>query len=1783
MSSVLLSGIRVRNLQDVSVSFTPGEIVLLTGVSGSGKSSLAFDTIYAIGRKRYLSTLPAFFATKFFPMPTPQVEHVEGLSPTIAVKQHFFAKNIHATVGSTTEILQHLGLLFALDGEARDPDTQEPLHIQSKDSILSFIMELPEEEPISFFAPLLDKAPTSVQESIRNGFTKVYIDGTPHPLYTFVQDGLPEEKETYILVDAVIKRPSNHPRLKVSLLATLELGKGHCFLETSQGKYSFSTQVYVEEKQKTYVPLTSQLFSPHSTQNRCSQCRGSGLLLTITDSSLINPNASIQENCCPCMGNASTFLYRTIYQSLAQALGFQLDTPWKELPKDIQETFLYGKDQLILPVKLIDAALGKRTLSYKIWKGVLNELGEKIRYSSSPEDLIPAGISCSPCPRCHYTGLGEYALAAIWHGKSFADFYHMSLKDLNRFLQTLSTQSPAVEEVIQGIISRVSTLNDLGLSYLTLDRSLATLSGGEQERTALAKHLGAELSGITYILDEPSIGLHPQDTHKLIRVIQKLRDRGNTILVVEHDEHMISFVDRIIDIGPGAGALGGQILFNGEPRHFLKECSSLTAQYLRHEKEIPIPEKTPWSQGFLTLRHANKHNLKDISISLPLGKITSITGVSGSGKSTLINEVLLPAVQRSLEGREEPLLQIDGNLIQRCVHISRDLPGRSQRSIPLTYLKIFDAIRHLFAQQPYSIRRGLTKGHFSFNTPLGACPECQGLGFVTPNDVTEKVLCSQCHGARFQEQILEVKFQGKSLAEILDMTAGEAEVFFQTVPHIHEQIFTLCSLGLSYLPLGRPLSSLSGGEMQRLKLASEFLLPRQEATLYILDEPTTGLHTHDVHTLIEALLSLSRQGHTVIIIEHNMHVVKISDYVIELGPEGGAEGGYILAQCPPEELIQLTTPTAYSLKPYFSAPQLPEIKKDGPKVPINQAITLTDVHHNNLKHIDLTIPTHCLTAVVGPSASGKHTLVFDVLHASGNLAYAELFPTYIRQALIRQTFLPHVEKVQGLSPVIAIKKESSLGSSKYSLASLLGISSELEKIFSLSGTPHSPITGKPLTKVTIPSIIEELLATYKGTYITITVPIPKEKDLTTFLLAKQMEGYVKLAANNTFYDIEEGLPKNLSSPALVIQHVKVEEKQEASLSSALALAFSQGKTCRILCSDGHAPKTYTLGWQDSLGNTYPPLNKKMFSPYQPEGACPTCHGSGHITRISLAHHQEQLGTYTPLELVSWLFPHYPVDSTLALLQSCSIAPETPIQTLSPETFQLLCQGTADTRGLDILLTEAYEQAPSALASPLFTSIPCPSCEGSGLNAYTRHVHVCGQTLHSLYKQDAQFLKQFLSTLPEGIQVQDLLQRLDIVEKVGLDYINLGQKQDSLSSGEAYRLRLAKILSASLTHILYLLEDPLAGLHPTDKPKIITLLKEVVAQKNTVIATDRHGLANHADHVIPLGPGSGPLGGTLLDTIPEEKERLVTDHPLQPSTRTWSVHVSSNNLQDLTLPLPLGNLVGISGPSGSGKTTLLMEGCYPAAEKWIEIGKAPFSEVLVLDSYPIPASTRSDIGTYFDITPTLRSFYSSLTQAKSLHITPAMFSTNTKQGQCSDCLGLGYHLIDRAFYAIEQRPCPTCSGYRIQPLSQEVVYEGKHFGQILQMPVEEILALFPFLKKIRAPLQALVQAGLGYLPIGRSFSSLSLGERIAIKIARFLYLPPKHPTLFLLDELSSSLDRDKKHRLYKQYRKLIQEGHSLIIVEHDPELLACVDHIVELGPKAGKYGGKVVYQGPPMSE
>ena len=925
MRNIVIKGAKVNNLKNIDVEIPRDKLVVLTGLSGSGKSSLAFDTLYAEGQRRYVESLSSYARQFLGQMDKPDVESIEGLSPSIAIDQKTTSKNPRSTVGTVTEIYDYLRLLYARLGVPHCPICHREISSQSVDQMVDKIMELPERTRIHVLAPMI-KGKKGEHEKIfetikKTGYVRARIDG-------IIVDITEEEvklKKTLkhnieAVVDRLVIREDIKGRLTESIEQALKLGEGTVIISVIDGEDQvFSEKFACPEHNIGLEELEPRLFSFNAPYGKCEHCDGLGTLLEI-DENLVIPDRtkSIMDGAMASWGDSRlkedswTF---GILQALSKEYKFDLNTPIEDLSDEIVDILLYGTRGKKLKVFYTkNYSKGEYMYAYE---GEVNNL--KRRYMESGSDYIKGEIeqfmSSNPCPTCNGARLKPEVLSVTIAGKNIFEFTTMSIQESLNFIRNYEPTERQVmigEQIMKEVEARLQFLVNVGLDYLNLARNAGTLSGGEAQRIRLATQIGSSLMGVLYILDEPSIGLHQRDNDKLIETLKALRDNGNTLVVVEHDEDTIRNADYIVDIGPGAGEHGGEVVAKGTVKQVMKSKKSITAKYLTGEMKIEVPSERRSGDGtHIIVKGAKENNLKDITVEFPLRKLVAVTGVSGSGKSTLVNEILYKAVHRKvnkarvLPGRHDAVTGIE--YIDKIIDIDQSPIGRTPRSNPTTYTGVFDKIRDLYANTPEAKARGYKPGRFSFNVKGGRCEACSGDGIIKIemqflSDVY--VPCEICKGKRYNRETLEVKYKGKNIADVLEMTVEEAERFFENLPSIHRKIETLMDVGMGYVKMGQPSTQLSGGEAQRIKLAYELSKVSTGQTLYILDEPTTGLHTDDVKRLNEILQKLVSLGNSVIVIEHNLDIIKCADHIIDLGPEGGDKGGTLVAVGTPEEVAK---------------------------------------------------------------------------------------------------------------------------------------------------------------------------------------------------------------------------------------------------------------------------------------------------------------------------------------------------------------------------------------------------------------------------------------------------------------------------------------------------------------------------------------------------------------------------------------------------------------------------------------------------------------------------------------------------------------------------------------------------------------------------------------------------------------------------------------------------------------------------------------------------------------
>lgn len=1874
---IILKKVKVHNLKSVDLALDTHELIVFTGVSGSGKSSLAFDTIYMEGQRRYVESLSTFARRQLGEMSKPDLEHASGISPTISIEQKTAGRNPRSTVGTMTEIYDYLRVLYARIGIPHCPVSGEPVTPQSRERIIKSVQNLPKGTRLIVLSPYAKAKKAEFKEDfqdlLRKGFTRARVDGKMINLQEEAELDGNVAHDVDVVIDRIVIQSDNNSRIAEAVTAALNLGNGVCSVldvQTDEEKL-FSTHAYSPKSGLSYSSLEPHDFSFNSPSGMCPACSGLGIVNEFDLEKIIDPNLSIAQDCCSIASSYQTVRYGNIYDNLAELYGFSVKTPWKKLSEKAKKVFLYGTEKKWTRMHFVHPITGARWVDNINWRGVLHEAHS--RFSEAKSDAYRGKLQklmhSQTCPECHGERLKPYPAATLINGKRISQLAAMTIAECQKFFHdlNLSAQDELIaEELLKEIRQRLQFLMEVGLHYLNLDRTAPTLSGGEAQRVRLASQIGCGLVGITYVLDEPSIGLHPRDNKKLISTLKHLRDMGNTVIVVEHDEETIWEGDRIVDFGPGPGVRGGEIIHNGDIKGLLENKKSLTGQYLSGKLSIPIPKKRRKGQKeFIQVKGATHHNLKNINAQIPLGMFIAVTGVSGSGKSSLITDILYPALSNQLHDSEYPVgkhKEIAGiELIDKVIAIDQSPIGRNPRSNPATYIKLFDDIRDLFTQLPESQARGYKPGRFSFNVKEGSCPQCSGMGMIKIDmDFMEDawVDCPLCKTKRFDPETLSVMYKGKNIYDVLEMDVLEALDFFANIPSIHHKLLTLQKVGMEYIKLGQSSTTLSGGEAQRIKLAKELVRPATGKTLYIFDEPTTGLHFHDIKHLLEVLQELVERGNTVLVIEHNMDIVKTADWIIDIGPEGGQQGGEVVATGTPEQIALLDTPTGRAVHealahhiPGRIAQALQTAKhnrskrKDREKHLIKE-IAVEDAEQNNLKCVSVNIPREKIIVCTGPSGSGKTSLAFETVYAEGQRRYIESLSPYARQ-FVKQMPKPKVGHVEGLSPAIAIEQKAHAGNPRSTIGTMTEIYDYLRILYARIGIPHDPETGEVIKAISKDHVVDRILSYPEGEKIQILAPIEVRKNerFEEVISRLQRQGFLRIRLNGEFFDLDQG-PEHLTFDRkrknellLVIDRLKVNATIKNRLFEAVenAAHLSNGKI--IVLRENQQDVLFNLAFSvESTGKSYPEITPHTFAFNNAEGMCPDCLGLGYLYGANLVQKSEIMEqSIAGLMQFLWqdLYNTVAYAYVEAFLDAEEIDAFSPLHKLPTKKLQILLNGSSEDKwystgtglkfrwiGVNHVLAKAGRSAHSHIRdaiTPLLEEHECISCKGSRLNPLARNVTIEKVSISNLCKLPVERSLDFIEKLQiskqdnkilEEVHTQ-LLNRLRFLSAVGLGYISLDRRAPSLSGGEAQRIRLARQLGSGLTGVLYVLDEPTIGLHPRDNDRLNLALEQLKRLGNTLLMVEHDPLTiATADYILDFGPHAGTHGGhitaqgTLKQILknPEsltgkylsgklsipvlEKRRSLKNGKLQVKNAT------ANNLKSIQVDIPIGTLTILTGVSGSGKSTLMHQVIQPALQKGLmnsneitlQSGKVKgiehFDKVISIDQNPIGHTVRSDVGTYVDVLSRFREFFASLPMAKAKGLQGKHFSYNHRRGMCTNCWGLGYKRIEMHFLPPVKVVCDECQGLRLNPVSLEITYHGKNFGQYLDMTVDEARHVFENHPRITRILDTLIAVGLGYLKLGQETASLSGGEAQRIKLSRELAKRSTGKTLYLLDEPTTGLHSDDIKKLLQVLHKLVDKGNTMIVIEHNLDMIKNGDYVIDLGPEAGEKGGEVIATGTP---
>jgi len=1895
LRDIVVRGARENNLAGIDVTIPRLQLTTVTGVSGSGKSSLSFDTIYQEGQRRYVESLSSYARQFLGKMEKPAVDHIDGLSPTLLIDQKTVNRNPRSTVGTITEVLAHLRLLYARLGHPHCPTCGVPVARQSVDAIVDTLLDRWAGQRLVVLAPVVRDRKGEYRKDLEGwrlkGYTRVWVDGIEERLDGKLSLRRNVRHTIELVVDRLKPNPDKRSRLAEAVETACSLADGLVWARSGNNEpVAFSTQSSCPDGHGEFPEMEPRLFSFNSPHGACPDCEGLGERRQPDPAKLVaNENLSIREGALKVSSRTGYMSYVRLGPSSLTAIGkafdIDLDCPWKDLSKAARSVMLWGSGDREVTLQWDwmsrDGRTNLRGKDQRPFEGILPAIERHVGRPGFRH--VERFLTSSTCRSCSGARLGEHARSVLFHGHRLHDLCATSIDEARSFfsgLQLRGREALIGRGIVREIVTRLRFLSSVGLGYLRLERSARTLSGGESQRVRLATQVGSGLQGVLYVLDEPSIGLHSRDNERLIRTLQELRNRGNTVLVVEHDEETILSSDHILDIGPGAGKEGGHLLAAGSVAEVLAGPPTLTTDYLLGKRSIAVPkQRRPGSGEWLSVKAARQHNLAGIDVHFPLGCLIAVTGVSGSGKSTLVDTILMRALAAALHNAEAPPGDHDG--IEGLEHIDKvieidQLPiGRTPRSNPATYTGLMNQVRDVFAATPESKVRGYAKGRFSFNVKGGRCEACQGAGVNTIEmqflpDV--QVTCEVCSGRRYNAETLEIQYRGRSVDQVLAMTVDEALEFFTHHKKIARILQTLHDVGLGYVSLGQPSTTLSGGEAQRMKLASELCRPATGRTLYILDEPTTGLHFEDVRVLIEALQRLVDAGNTMIIVEHNLDIIKTADWIIDLGPEGGDGGGRVVAADTPEGILRVrgshtAKALAKHLDPTRHGPRAAPAAHP-PDAVKSRDLVVKGASIHNLKNVDVKIPHGKLTVITGPSGSGKTSLAFDTLFAEGQRRFVESLSTYARRFLSRME-RPPVESITGLAPAIAIDQKTAGRNPRSTVATSTEIHDYLRVLFARVGKPHCWTCGRELRGWSPTEAAADLVERASGSRVVVTASLVSldlihptvlsgPDELAEMASEYLADGFVRLLVDGVEVRLD-ALPDTSAARSieLVIDRLKVDGRRRTRLAEALVLAQQRGlglAHARVV--DGPVIDYEARPGCARCGNRLPPdgLSPRMFSFNSHLGACPDCEGLGRVMAATeerlidrpnrpllqdamtsrVGRHVLRKGGWHQ-QLLAQIAEHFDVDierpwSTLPrTFRECVLHGSGLDSSLQVHFDRTKGRSTrqvdfdVDWKGLLPTVegwwrnTESSGWWREALES-VMSAQDCRGCGGGRLQPASLATTVGSLDMGTIAGLTVSSARRAFGELRlsgnDALIAEDILaeinNRLEFLDEVGLGYLGLGRASSTLSGGEAQRIRLASQLGNRLVGVLYVLDEPSIGLHPRDQSQLLGTLHGLRDLGNTIVVVEHDAQTiEAADHVIDMGPGAGRHGGTVVvagtpERLRRSKRSLTGRYlsgragvvpPDQPRTGEGELVLTGarlHNLKKVTFRVPLKTFTVVTGVSGSGKSSLVMGLLVPALRARLQPeadpprefsalkGARQIDKLLVIDQLPLGRSSHSNPATYTGIFGEIRNLFAGTPEARMRAFAPGRFSTNVPGGRCEACQGRGVEVVEMHFLSDVEILCDECQGRRFSRDTLQVLWKGHSIADILDMEVDQALEVFDRHQRICGKLRFLSEVGLGYLKLGQSATTLSGGEAQRVKLAAELARPGTGQTLVVLDEPTTGLHADDVARLVDVLQHMVEQGNTVVIIEHNLDVIKCADFIVDLGPEGGEQGGSVVAAGPP---
>ena len=1837
--TIHLRGVRQNNLKGFDLDLPIGQLTVVTGLSGAGKSSLVFETLHAEGQRRYVETFSPYTRQFMDLMDRPKVDSVENIRPSIAIQQSNTVKTSRSTVGTITELCDFFKVWFPNVATLIDPATGEPITDDNPQSIWEKLLQAHKDKTVLIAFPITRPEKFEWSEILQplsaQGYTRVVHNSSVtriSDLQSQATTRKPQTSSLFVVQDRIKVGTKIRSRFIEAAQAALTFGKGHIQILDTDGAIvaEFTHGLHSPETGITYRPATAPLFSFNSPIGACEKCKGFGRIIEI-DYNLVTPDKSLSVD----DGAIRAFQGAVYSESLrdlqraAKKHKIRTDLPWSKLSKKEILFILEGEP------------------NYKEdnnqWYGIyrfFDWLQSKI-YKMHVRVFLSKFRSYSRCPDCGGSRLKPEALNWKWNDLTLPDLYQKSVSELLTLLEgnalslTHSTQRsndgalPSTDHsALSEIISRLSFLDQVGLGYLTLDRTSRTLSGGETMRVNLTSCLGSSLVDTLFVLDEPSVGLHARDMDRLISILRRLTTQGNTVVVVEHDEAVMRAADNLIEIGPKPGIHGGQLIFNGDYNRILLS-DTITGRYLSGRETIDAPKKLRDTKKGpkLSIYGASKHNLKEVDLHIPQQAFVCLSGVSGSGKSTLLNNVIyqnLLARKGLITDDPATIQDIDSTLpLSDVVLIDQSPVSKTPRSNPASYSDAWSEIRKLFAKLESAQSAGMMPGHFSFNSGDGRCETCSGLGYerIEMQFVSDLfVPCQTCEGQRFKPEVLEIQFNALSITEILELDVDDAVVFFADYPKVTSCLTPMIDVGLGYLKLGQPLNTLSGGESQRLKLIRYLgkIAEKSGHALILIDEPTTGLHRADVKRLIGVLQGLVNAGHSLIVIEHNIDILKIADWIVELGPEAGIGGGQIVAQGTPSDIAKTNCETAAYLCDALAgtaSASSAELKAAESNFTYNShphSLTVHGAREHNLKNISCEIPHNKISVITGVSGSGKSSLAFDIIFAEGQRRFMESMSAYVRQ-FVEQMPRADVDELHGIAPTVAIEQRVTKGTRKSTVASITEVAQHLRLLYARIGIQHSPSSGEAVISQSEGALLKRLksiLAEYP--FDKFRAGKTKELHLCAQLVRGRKghhqpladwasdHGYETLRIDGQLVPINRFQKLDRYSEHDIELVIATLSAGMTSVSSALKEALKLGKGTAFLLN----AKNEIISWlstkrtDPTTGEAFPELDPKNFSWNSARGWCPSCRGYGQI--------------------FDWM-------------------------------------SKDEAAAIDV--PDGVEDGDT-----------CPDCNGARLNPLSRAVKLPLKTSNNQQRStnNAVSLPELLALTPNELidtlkrvktdqrsrpvldeLLPEIEERLRFMDRVGLNYLGLDRATATLSGGEAQRIRLAAQLGSNLSGVLYVLDEPSIGLHARDNEQLITALEQLRDRGNTLLIVEHdEDTMKHADQIIDIGPAAGIHGGEIVAcgtlaqlrtnkaSITGKYLRKSMPHPLRGAYRAlpaqWSprkkksneqwislVGAALRNLKGFDVQIPKQRLTAICGVSGAGKSTLTRDLLKPLVESAIEIKSAKLTpkqtphlfkegcsksgmvfkalhgaetvrKVIEVDQSPIGKTPRSTPATYIGAFDIIRDIYASLPEARARGYSAGTFSFNTKGGRCETCKGAGRLKLEMNFMPDTYVTCEDCNGRRYGAELDELRWNGKNIADALLMSFEEAAEFFSFHTGLKSLLEAMVETGLGYIALGQYSPTLSGGEAQRLKLVS--ELAKGMPTfkerqynkgqgnLYILEEPTIGLHLSDVERLIELLHRLVDKGQTVIVIEHHLDVIADADYLVEIGPNGGDAGGQLLYQG-----